>query len=747
MKKTAIFKNSIRKLLTAFLVVCLLITSGLFTVPDASGIPTGTMTVHAADSATALLKYAQSQVGENRQKYLTYVSQWNSSGAHVPWCASFVTYCAHKAGISDYTTERTNWCPNIMSYYYNKGEFHNQNSGYAPKPGDIVFFDWNGCCHDYTSSCKKGHRQHVGIVESVSGGTIYTIEGNASKANYVKRCTRSASKYVIGYASPQRNAAPSGYYITWKPLFGSSLGSSIYDSQSIRVTVTPNESDFTNIVLYIIKPDGKVGTYDMGKNTSVQFSFGNGNDLGTYKFYAAVSNNYGTFYGSATDGCVSMNLMRYDWPSYTIFTQDVVARIRNVASGTYLSATGNANSVAQNVVCNSKKSSATQWWILSKQADGSYVIQSVYNGQALDVLNYGSIDATNVQTYTTGPNIAQKWYLRLAKEGYDNGYPTFYLSPECARSTVLDLDNAGSNDNTNIQTWTMNGGRTQRFAIEFASGISAARSIMPAGSRYDSDIENRMNPSSESLASVGDDIDDTTDGTGDSSEDKPDAIPTDNETDPNFDSDNYVITDAPDTALETDPDVPDPTDVIDIPDPKEKSANSITATKTFEKTGMVNKSQSFMLNAKSTSGKLTYQSNSNYVTVSSDGKVTIKENFCGKAIITVSSPETASFKAASPVAVTINVKPGKMKVSTAKNLKNKKIKVTWKKQTGADRYQVQYSLKSSFKKAKVKNAASAGITIKKLKTGRTYYIRLRAYNNTLKKWGAWSKRKKVKIKK
>ena len=33
MKKTAIFKNSIRKLLTAFLVVCLLITSGLFTVP------------------------------------------------------------------------------------------------------------------------------------------------------------------------------------------------------------------------------------------------------------------------------------------------------------------------------------------------------------------------------------------------------------------------------------------------------------------------------------------------------------------------------------------------------------------------------------------------------------------------------------------------------------------------------------------------------------------------------------------
>ena len=56
-----------------------------------------------------------------------------------------------------------------------------------------------------------------------------------------------------------------------------------------------------------------------------------------------------------------------------------------------------------------------------------------------------------------------------------------------------------------------------------------------------------------------------------------------------------------------------------------------------------------------------------------------------------------------------------MKISAAKNLKGSKIKVTWKKQTGADKYQVQYSIKSSFKKAKVKNAAGAGIAIKKLK--------------------------------
>ena len=316
MRRGSGIKMGICKRIIALLIISLLTVPGILTGTesqnDNSGIFPGTEIAYAADSAGALLKYAQSQVGQNRQKYLTYVGQWKGSDVHVAWCASFVTYCAHYGGVSDYTSEKTNWCPNIMAYYYRVGEFHNQNSGYTPKPGDIVFFDWNGCCHDYSSACKKGHREHVGIVESVSGGYINTIEGNAGKSNYVKRCSRSSSAYVIGYASPVRASAPSGYSIKWDTVFSSNLGTSIYDSMKIKVTVTPKESDYTGIVLYIVDPDGKTKTQDMGKNTSIDLVFGSGCKLGTYKMYASVKNSSGTFNGSVSNGCVSLNLMRYD---------------------------------------------------------------------------------------------------------------------------------------------------------------------------------------------------------------------------------------------------------------------------------------------------------------------------------------------------------------------------------------------------------------------------------------------------
>lgn len=43
------------------------------------------------------------------------------------------------------------------------------DGSYVPSPGDIIFFDWGD----------DGSIDHVGIVESVSGGQICTIEGNS----------------------------------------------------------------------------------------------------------------------------------------------------------------------------------------------------------------------------------------------------------------------------------------------------------------------------------------------------------------------------------------------------------------------------------------------------------------------------------------------------------------------------------------------------------------------------------------
>lgn len=89
----------------------------------------------------------------------------------------------------------------------------------------------------------------------------------------------------------------------------------------------------------------------------------------------------------------------------------------------------------------------------------------------------------------------------------------------------------------------------------------------------------------------------------------------------------------------------------------------------------------------------------------------------------------------------------KLKVkSTAK----KKVKVSWKKRSGVSGYQIQYSTSKKFKKATTKkvSAKKSSYTIKKLKSKKTYYVRIRTYKTVdgKKYYSSWSKAKKVKVK-
>ncbi len=92
-------------------------------------------------------------------------------------------------------------------------------------------------------------------------------------------------------------------------------------------------------------------------------------------------------------------------------------------------------------------------------------------------------------------------------------------------------------------------------------------------------------------------------------------------------------------------------------------------------------------------------------------------------------------------------KPGKVKITSAKSAKKGKITVKYKKVSGADGYQVAYGTSKNVKKVKIVNAKKkTSVTIKKLKSGKRYYIRVRAYknNNGKKITGKWSKVKAVK---
>ncbi|MBR1693652.1 MAG: fibronectin type III domain-containing protein, partial [Lachnospiraceae bacterium] len=95
--------------------------------------------------------------------------------------------------------------------------------------------------------------------------------------------------------------------------------------------------------------------------------------------------------------------------------------------------------------------------------------------------------------------------------------------------------------------------------------------------------------------------------------------------------------------------------------------------------------------------------------------------------------------------------PAKSKISSVKNSKKKTIVAKWKKVKGAKGYEVQYALNKKFTKSKKsKTTGKLTLTVKKLKKGKTYYVRVRAYKtdgNGNKVYGKWSAIKKVKVKK
>ena len=129
------------------------------------------------------------------------------------WCDMFVSWCAAQAGegaaVGCYA-----YCPSHVNFFRAKGQYFTRGAK-APQAGDIIFFTTNG-----SSAC------HVGIVESVSGSKVTTIEGNTSGASTLVSngggvCRKSyslTSTYILGYGRPAYSsgttAAPTASNVT-----------------------------------------------------------------------------------------------------------------------------------------------------------------------------------------------------------------------------------------------------------------------------------------------------------------------------------------------------------------------------------------------------------------------------------------------------------------------------------------------------------------------------------------------------
>ncbi|EBQ8762752.1 CHAP domain-containing protein [Salmonella enterica] len=112
--------------------------------------------------------------GEAVEKYLRAVS----INFPAPWCAAFVVWCHKEAGVDS--------IPHTGGVLDMWNKAYKQHAVLNPQPGDVFIQDHGG------------GNGHAGIVESVNGQTINTIEGNTndegSREGYeVARRTRPVS--------------------------------------------------------------------------------------------------------------------------------------------------------------------------------------------------------------------------------------------------------------------------------------------------------------------------------------------------------------------------------------------------------------------------------------------------------------------------------------------------------------------------------------------------------------------------
>ena len=136
--------------------------------PEFDTLWTGVLSGMISDGGD-LVAVARSQVGNiGGEPYWS----WYGFESHVEWCACFISWCADQCGYIDAglfpkfaacTSQGVPW-------FQERGQW--QDNTYTPNPGDLIFFNWD----------QDEWVDHVGIVEKVENGRVYTIEGNSGDA-------------------------------------------------------------------------------------------------------------------------------------------------------------------------------------------------------------------------------------------------------------------------------------------------------------------------------------------------------------------------------------------------------------------------------------------------------------------------------------------------------------------------------------------------------------------------------------
>lgn len=213
----------------------------------------------------AFVSLATSQVGNGGSKYQNFF------GMHADWCAMFVWWVACNTFGKKPPCDKNGRAHDIQESFVKHGGSWVRYGGKwlaEPKSGDIITFDYD----------HNNYANHVGIIKSVQGSTIHTIEGN--HGNKVSAVTRSRSE-VYRVARPKW---PDGSFSisTNVDLLGDASGGG--DSYGATVSMA-------NRIATLISSENFSYLVDSRKNEE-QISIINYNDVATnYKLQVQESTN------------------------------------------------------------------------------------------------------------------------------------------------------------------------------------------------------------------------------------------------------------------------------------------------------------------------------------------------------------------------------------------------------------------------------------------------------------------------
>ena len=140
---------------------------------------------YTPEDGDAIVDVALSQVGNvGGEPYWSLYGFTN----HVEWCACFVSWCADQCGYLDSGAyPKFSGCVFGMQWFQQRSLW--LDSSTEPAPGMLIFFDW---------ATQDGVPDHVGIVEKVDSGMVYTVEGNSRDMCRQKQYTLG-SGVILGY--------------------------------------------------------------------------------------------------------------------------------------------------------------------------------------------------------------------------------------------------------------------------------------------------------------------------------------------------------------------------------------------------------------------------------------------------------------------------------------------------------------------------------------------------------------------